>query len=93
MRRRTVTVPSDYASLPRERLVELIAGLLEVTRALERELEEFKAATKRAPFSKGSKPGKHKRPGRRPGKGRFTNRQPPTPDEVTHSETVPEPKS
>lgn len=91
MSRKTVTVSSDYPCLPREKLVELVAELLEINRVLERELEELKGATKRAPFSKGRKPGEHKKPGRKPGQGPFTNRQPPAPDEVTDRETVPAP--
>lgn len=36
-----------------------------------------------APFSKGKKPGKHKKSGRKKGEGKFTNLQPPEPGQVT----------
>jgi hypothetical protein len=93
MRRRKIRVPSDYASLPRRRLVDLVTGLLADVRALEKENEELQRASKRqtAAFSKGPKKGKHKKPGRKKGKGRFSRRLPPTPDEITDRVTVPAP--
>jgi hypothetical protein len=86
-------VPADYDRLPRKALVKLVAQLLEVMGALERENQELQRAAKRqtALFSKGKKPGKHKRPGRKRGQGRFTHRIAPTPEQVTESQTVPVP--
>jgi transposase len=92
--RSTVTVPADYASLPREQLVKIVAKLLAVIQILERENEELQRAAKRQTplFSKGTKPGPHKRPGRRPGQGQFTNRCPPTPEEITDEVVIPDPE-
>jgi len=93
MSRRRVRVPSDYASLPRTRLVELVAKLVAEIRALEKENEELQRAAKRqtARFSKGKKKGEHKKPGRKKGKGRFERRPPPAPEEITDRVTVPAP--
>jgi len=94
-KKQTVKVPEDYASLPQERLVTIVSGLLETLRALQTENEELKRAAKRqaSPFSKGKKKGKHKKPGRKPGQGPFTNRKPPAPEEVTDRVTVETPSS
>lgn len=85
MSRRKVRVPSDYAFLPRRRLVDLVTRLLAEGRALEQENEELPRAAMRqtARFSKGKKKGKHNKPGGKKGKGRFSRRLPPTPDEIT----------
>jgi len=88
--RPSAAVPPDYRSLSREELVTLVGRLVEhqrimraQIRSLRRELEEARAQKGHAPFSKGKKKGEHKRPGRKKGKGRFTNRQPPDPSTVT----------
>jgi transposase len=88
--RPSFSVPPDYRSLSREELVQLVGRLVEQVRimkaqirSLRRALEEARAQKGHAPFSKGKKKGEHKRPGRKKGKGRFSNRQPPDPSEVT----------
>jgi hypothetical protein len=93
--KRTVTIPDDYASLPQERLVEIVTHLLEVVRLLKVELEELQRSAKRqaSPFSKGPKKGEKKKPGRKPGQGPFTHRTPPPPEDVTNTETVDTPKT
>lgn len=90
MRASSASVPPDYRSLRREELVNLVARLVEdmrimraQIRSLRRDLEEARAQKGHAPFSKGKKKGEHKRPGRKKGKGRFTNRKPPDPSTVT----------
>ena len=52
---------------------------------MRKELAEAKRAGKRqaAPFSKGGRTNRPKRPGRKPGIGSFSYRKPPSPDEVT----------
>jgi hypothetical protein len=88
--RLSAAVPPDYRSLSREELVKLVGGLIEhrrimraQIRSLRRELAEARAQRGHAPFSKGKKKGKHKKPGRKKGKGRFTRRPPPDPSTVT----------
>ena len=88
--RPSAAVPKDYRSLSREELVKLVGGLIEnrrimraQIRSLRRELAEARAQKAHAPFSKGKKQGKHKKLGRKKGKGRFTNRQPPDLSTVT----------
>ncbi len=105
MRRKTVKVPKDVASLSRHELVELVHELLEVIETQQTEIEKHRRAGKRqaAPFSKEKEKEKEKekngksekekdkkkKPGRKPGEGPFTNRQPPAPDEVTEQIAVP----
>ena len=52
---------------------------------LHKELAEAKRAGKRqaAPFSKGGRSSKPKRPGRKPGMGMFSYRKPPSAEEIT----------
>lgn len=52
---------------------------------LRKEIADLKRAGKRqaAPFSKGTRATNPKRPGRKPGKGSFSYRKPPSADEVT----------
>lgn len=95
MSRFTVRVPEDYDSLSREELAKLVRNLLRVIRAqqaqieaLKRELEQERKHKGHAPFSKGPKKGAHKKPGRKKGQGRFTNRPPPDPSTVTDRMTI-----
>ena len=62
-----------------------VARLTATIKELRKELAEAKRAGKRqaAPFSKGGRTNKPKRPGRKPGIGSFSYRKPPSPDEVT----------
>ena len=62
-----------------------IAELKAANEELHKELAEAKRAGKRqaAPFSKGRRSSKPKRPGRKPGTGQFIYRKPPSADEVT----------
>ena len=62
-----------------------VARLTATIKELRKELAEAKRAGKRqaAPFSKGGRTDKPRRPGRKPGIGSFSYRKPPSPDEVT----------
>ena len=62
-----------------------VARLTATIKELRKELAEAKRAGKRqaAPFSKGGRTDRPKRPGRKPGMGNFSYRKPPSPDEVT----------
>ena len=62
-----------------------VARLTATIKELRKELAEAKRAGKRqaAPFSKGERTNRPKRPGRKPGIGSFSYRKPPSPDEVT----------
>ena len=62
-----------------------VARLTATIKELRKELAEAKRAGKRqaAPFSKGGRTDRPKRPGRKPGIGSFSYRKPPSPDEVT----------
>ena len=62
-----------------------VARLTATIKELRKELAEAKRAGKRqaAPFSKGGRTNRPKRPGRKPGIGSFSYRKPPSPDEVT----------
>ena len=89
----------DMASLSREDLVGLVAeqqrlidglqsqvtALTATIEALRAEISGLKRSTKRqaAPFSKGTRVSKPKRPGRKPGSGTFSFRQTPEPEEFT----------
>ena len=74
-----VKFPADVDALGHAELVKLARDLWAVVQAQQAELEEHRRAAKRqaAPFSKGKKDGKKKRPGRKKGQGLFTSRQPP----------------
>lgn len=94
MSRFTVCVP-DYGSLPRPKLAKLVGSLLRVLKAqqaqieaLKKELEQERAHKGHAPFSKGPRKGKHKKPGRKKGQGPFTNRRAPDASTVTERMTI-----
>ena len=67
------------------RLQEQNARLTAANEELHKELAEAKGAGKRqtAPFSKGKRSSKPKRPGRKPGMGMFSYRKPPSAEEIT----------
>ena len=82
----------DFPPSERDELMGLVtqlqgqvAQLKAANEELQRQLAELKRAGKRqaAPFSKGRRTSSPKRPGRKPGTGLFSYRQPPSPDEVT----------
>ncbi len=89
----------DIGSLSREDLLGLVAEqqrlidqlqsqvttLTASNQALRAEIAVLKRSSKRqaAPFSKGTRVSKPKRPGRKPGSGSFSFRQDPQPEEVT----------
>jgi hypothetical protein len=82
----------DLESLSREELLALLAELqrqvAELTASnasLRSEIPELQRRTKRqaAPFSKGTRVNKPKRPGRKPGEGTFSFRQAPKLEEIT----------
>jgi transposase len=84
----------DLTSLSREELLVLVAQLERQVAQLSARLEALQAenaqlqrSTKRqaAPFSKGPRESKPKRPGRKPGEGTFSFRQAPRPEEITES--------
>ena len=68
-----------------ERLQEQVAGLKAANEELQRQLAESQRGGKRqaAPFSKGRRSSKARRPGRKPGTGLFSYRKPSSPDEIT----------
>ena len=68
-----------------EELLAEVASLRTENAALKAQLEQRTRDTKRqaAPFSKGQRKARPKRPGRKPGQGHFTFRTPPTPDQWT----------
>ena len=93
--------PEDIASLSWEELLALVAEqqqqitqlqgqLAKATATIESlqvEVERLTREKKRqaAPFSKGTRVSKPKRPGRQPGSGTFSFRQAPKPEEITES--------
>jgi len=92
--RAKVHVPADYQQLSRQRLVRLVGQMVQVIDALEKQNQELQREAKRQTgrFSKGKKPGKHKKPGRKAGQGQFTHRLPPEPEEITETQTVEAPQ-
>ena len=62
-----------------------VAQLTAANEELHEQVAELKRAGKRqaAPFSKGGRSSRPKRPGRKPGMGPFSYRKSPSPDEVT----------
>ena len=66
-------------------LQEQVAQLTAANEELHKQVGELKRAGKRqaAPFSKGERSSRPKRPGRKPGMGSFSYRKSPSPDEVT----------
>ena len=68
-----------------EKLLAEVASLRTENAALKAQLEQRTRDTKRqaAPFSKGQRKAQPKRPGRKPGQGRFTFRTLPRPDQWT----------
>ena len=68
-----------------DRLQGQNASLTEANKELRRQLAAAQRSGKRqaAPFSKGGRTDKPRRPGRKPGMGNFSYRKPPSPDEVT----------
>src|SRR5919106_4032331 len=88
----TMSLPEDITSLSWEDLVALVAQLqrkvqeLEASvQGLQTEVERLTREKKRqaAPFSKGARESKPKRPGRKPGEGTFSFRHAPRPEEIT----------
>ena len=90
-----VYTPIDVTSFPsseRDELMGLVtqlqgqvAQLTAAKEELHKQVAELKRAGKRqaAPFSKGGRSSRPKRPGRKPGMGSFSYRKSPSPDEVT----------
>src|SRR3954447_26470783 len=68
-----------------EELLAEVASLRSENAALKAQLEQRTRDAKRqaAPFSKGRRKAQPKRPGRQPGRGRFTFRTLPRPDQCT----------
>ena len=82
----------DLPSSERDELMGLVtqlqgqvAQLTAAKEELHKQVAELKRAGKRqaAPFSKGGRSSRPKRPGRKPGMGSFSYRKSPSPDEVT----------
>jgi transposase len=94
-----MTSPEDMASLSREGLLALVAQLQHQVSELQRQVAQLAASNEAlqaenaalrreakrqaAPFSKGTRVHQPKRPGRQPGKGTFSFRQAPRPEEIT----------
>ena len=84
----------DFPPSERDELMGLVtqlqgqvAQLTAAKEELHKQVAELKRAGKRqaAPFSKGGRSSRPKRPGRKPGMGSFSYRKSPSPDEVTES--------
>ena len=79
--------PSERAELIAlvSRQQDQVARLTATIKELRKQLAEARRAGKRqaAPFSKGGRTSKPRRPGRKPGMGNFSYRKPPSADEVT----------
>ena len=82
----------DFPPSERDELMGLVtqlqgqvAQLTAAKEELHKQVAELKRAGKRqaAPFSKGGRSSRPKRPGRKPGMGSFSYRKSPSPDEVT----------
>ena len=82
----------DFSTSERDELMglvpqlqEQVAQLTAANEELHKQVAELKRAGKRqaAPFSKGERSSRPKRPGRKPGMGSFSYRKSPSPDEVT----------
>ena len=82
----------DFPPSERDELMGLVtqlqgqvAQLMAAKEELHKQVAELKRAGKRqaAPFSKGGRSSRPKRPGRKPGMGSFSYRKSPSPDEVT----------
>jgi transposase len=94
-----MATPEDIASLSREGLLALVvelqrqvtmlqqqvADLTDSNQELRGEVDRLTRQSKRqaTPFSKGTRCKEPKRPGRKPGEGRFSFRQAPGPEEIT----------
>jgi transposase len=87
-----MTTPEDIGSLDREELLDLVERLQRQlndlqarNQGLQAEVERLTRQSKRqaAPFSRGTRSQQPKRPGRKPGKGTFSFRKAPHPEEVT----------
>ena len=87
-----MTLPENLTSLSCDALLDLvveqqrqIAELTAVIEALRAEITRLTRDAKRpaAPFSKGTRVATPKRPGRKPGSGRFGYRKAPLPDQIT----------
>ena len=92
-------LPEDIASLGQEDLLRLVTEqqrlidqlqrqvttLTATIEALRAENAQIRRSAKRqaAPFFKGTRVSQPKRPGRKPGSGTFSFRQPPRPEEIT----------
>ena len=79
--------PSERAELITlvSRQQDQVARLTATIKELRKQLAEAKRAGKRqaAPFSKGGRTDKPRRPGRKPGMGNFNYRKPPSADELS----------
>lgn len=80
-----MSFPKDVRELSRDDLLRLVVRLQHQVEELRQEIAALKREGKRqaAPFSKGTGTANPKRPGRKPGTGRFSFRKAPSPDEVT----------
>ena len=80
LREHVVSLQDEAARLQRQ-----LAQAATTIEELRKEIADLKRSGKRqtAPFSKGTRATNPKRPGRKPGKGSFSYRKPPSADEVT----------
>jgi hypothetical protein len=76
---------TDLATLDRDALIALVLKLGAEVEALRAEVEALKRSGKRqaAPFSRGTRVDKPKRPGRKPGQGPFQRREAPAPEQLS----------
>lgn len=76
---------TDLARLDRDALIALILKQAAIIEALRAEVEALKRSGKRraAPFSKGTRKADPKKPGRKPGRGLFKNREASAPETLS----------
>ncbi len=87
-----MTSSKGVRELSRDDLLELVVELqrrlgeaMATIKELQREITDLKRTGKRqaAPFSKGKRATNPKKPGRKPGTGSFSYRNPPSPEELS----------
>lgn len=84
----------DVEALPRTRLIDLAWKLTKVVKALQHELDSLRNGDQSGTtWSKPRKKSRKKKPGRKKGKGRFSYRKPPDPNDVTDHIDVSAPDS
>src|ERR1035438_2479188 len=79
----------DTTNLSREELLEILRRQQREIERLKSENERLKRKLSAAPFAKGTRKKNPKRPGRKPGQGRFARRRPPPAESSAETVRVP----